>query len=78
MTGVQTCALPICFAAAVAEFGMLLRNSEFKATATYANVLLTAQKALGLDKEGYRGEFIKLVGQAQSLAGSAAINMRRR
>ena len=64
------------FAAAVAEFGMLLRNSEFKATATYANVLLTAQKALGPDKEGYRNECVKLVGQARSLAGAAAMNVR--
>ena len=64
------------FAAAVAEFGMLLRNSEFKATATYPNVLVTAQKALGPDKEGYRNEFVKLVGHARSLAGAAAMNVR--
>lgn len=49
------------FAAAVASFGMLLRDSEFKGNATYAQVLELAQSALGNDAEGYRAEFIKLV-----------------
>jgi len=62
------------FAAAVAEFGMLLRNSEFKSASTYANVLALAQKAMGTDKEGYRNEFIRLVEGARSLTNSAAMN----
>ncbi|PTX21495.1 Ca-activated chloride channel family protein [Pontibacter mucosus] len=49
------------FAAAVASFGMLLRDSEFKGNATYDQVLELAQSALGNDAEGYRAEFIKLV-----------------
>lgn len=56
------------FAAAVAEFGMLLRKSEFKADASYDNVLLLAKKAKGEDEEGYRAEFIKLVKSAEWLA----------
>ncbi|MFT3827568.1 MAG: von Willebrand factor type A domain-containing protein [Chitinophagaceae bacterium] len=55
------------FAAAVAEFGMLLRNSSFKQSASFANVLSLAKAAAGEDEEGYRGEFIKLVKSAQSL-----------
>lgn len=55
------------FAAAVAEWGLLLRNSEFKGTATYAQVLQTAQTALAKDSEGYRAEFLRLVKLAQSL-----------
>jgi Ca-activated chloride channel family protein len=56
------------FAAAVAELGMLLRNSEFRADASYDNVLKTARKAKGTDTEGYRAEFIKLAEGAQQLA----------
>ena len=58
------------FAAAVAEFGMLLRNSEFKSKASYNNVLTLARKAKGADEEGYRSEFIQLVKSAQLLAGA--------
>ncbi|WP_299759107.1 von Willebrand factor type A domain-containing protein [uncultured Pontibacter sp.] len=49
------------FAAAVASFGMLLRDSEFKGNATYAQVLELAENAVGHDEEGYRAEFIRLV-----------------
>lgn len=56
------------FAAAVAEFGMLLRSSEFKAQASYNSVLQLAKAAVSNDKEGYRKEFISLVESAQSLA----------
>lgn len=55
------------FAAAVAEYGMLLRNSEFKGQASYQQVLLLARKAKGEDTEGYRAEFIKLVEISQLL-----------
>jgi Ca-activated chloride channel family protein len=58
------------FAAAVAEFGMLLRNSEFKARASYTSVLQAAKNALVFDKEGYRKEFIHLVESAQLLASN--------
>ncbi len=56
------------FAAAVAEFGMLLRNSEFKSAASFDNVIALARKAKGTDEEGYRSEFIKLAESAQMLA----------
>lgn len=58
------------FAAAVAEFGMLLRNSEFKSSASFADVLNMASTAKGSDEEGYRSEFITLVKNAESLAKS--------
>lgn len=48
------------FAAAVAEFGMLLRESDFKQKSTYEQVIELAKGALGEDKEGYRSEFLKL------------------
>ncbi|MBS1577365.1 MAG: von Willebrand factor type A domain-containing protein [Bacteroidetes bacterium] len=56
------------FAAAVAQFGMLLRNSEFKSNSSFSNVLKLAKNAKGNDEEGYRSEFIRLVESAQSLA----------
>lgn len=59
------------FAAAVAGFGMLLRNSEFKSAASYDNVASLARKAKGKDDEGYRAEFIKLVESADAFAKKA-------
>ena len=58
------------FAAAVAEFGMLLRNSEYKSAASFNNVVNMARKAKGTDEEGYRAEFIRLAESAQMLAGT--------
>jgi Ca-activated chloride channel family protein len=49
------------FSAAVAEFGLLLRDSEFKGQANYMNVMNLAGGAIGKDTEGYRKEFIKMV-----------------
>jgi Ca-activated chloride channel family protein len=56
------------FATAVAEFGMLLRNSPFRSKATFGNVIDMARKAKGFDEEGYRAEFIRLAENAQLLA----------
>jgi Ca-activated chloride channel homolog len=58
------------FAAAVAEFGMLLRGSEFKSSASFNNVVAMAKKAKGTDEEGYRAEFIRLAESAQMLAAT--------
>ncbi|MFI5171653.1 MAG: von Willebrand factor type A domain-containing protein [Chitinophagales bacterium] len=49
------------FASAVAEFGMLLRESEFKGDATYEEVIKLANSARGADTYQYRDEFINLV-----------------
>ncbi|RYY60573.1 MAG: VWA domain-containing protein [Chitinophagaceae bacterium] len=56
------------FAAAVAEFGMLLRNSAFRSAATYPHVLSLARSARGNDAEGYRDEFRQLVEKAAKLS----------
>jgi Domain of unknown function (DUF3520)/von Willebrand factor len=55
------------FAAAVAEFGMLLRNSPGKGEATFASVLAQAQESKGSDEAGDRAGFVDLVRRAQSL-----------
>jgi Ca-activated chloride channel family protein len=55
------------FAASVAEFGLLLRNSEYKGTATYEEVIQLAQGSRGEDEFGYRAEFVALVRDASEL-----------
>jgi|TARA_R100000479_G_scaffold165038_1_gene104137 Ca-activated chloride channel family protein len=49
------------FSAAVALFGQQLRDSEFISTKNRADVIQLAQAGRGIDKEGYRAEFIRLV-----------------
>ena len=58
------------FATAVAEFGMLLRNSEFKGTSSGSSVLEMARAHRGEDRDGYRAEFIQLVRAWQTLTGN--------
>ena len=55
------------FSAAVASFGMLLRNSAFKQNASFQQVIGLAKGAKGTDANGYRQEFINLVQAAGSL-----------
>ena len=55
------------FAVSVAEFGMLLRNSEFRGQSSFNHVFKTARAAKGTDAEGYRKEFIALVRKASAL-----------
>jgi Ca-activated chloride channel family protein len=61
------------FAAAVAQFAMLLRNSAFKGNSTYEKVQQLANTTLDNDKEGYRKEFIELVKKAQRLSKDVAV-----
>jgi Ca-activated chloride channel family protein len=49
------------FAAAVAEFGMILRNSEFKGKSTLEHAIDLAGNARGEDEDGYRSEMIRLM-----------------
>lgn len=49
------------FSAAVAEFGMLLRDSEYIGDTTYEDVFTMASSAKGNDDEGYRSEMVRLV-----------------
>jgi len=56
------------FATAVAEYGLLLRNSEHKAAASFDAVIKRARQAKGDDFFGYRAEFIQLVETAQLLS----------
>ncbi len=57
------------FAAAVAAFGMVLRNSQYQGEATLAAVEEYALSGVGDDPGGYRTEFVDLVRRARQMAG---------
>ncbi len=57
------------FSAAVAQFGMLLRESEFKQSSTLENTLLLAKGAQGQDDMGYRREFIDMIRSYAAMEG---------
>ena len=61
------------FVSAVAQFGMLLRNSEFKQQASYEKTYSLAKNAIGQDTEGYRAEFLQLVRGAGKMAKNSGI-----
>ncbi|MBF0483730.1 MAG: VWA domain-containing protein [Candidatus Omnitrophica bacterium] len=57
----------MAFASAVAEFGLLLRNSMFKGAATYDQIITLAQGSIGKDEFGYRQQFVDMVKKAKNL-----------
>ncbi len=59
------------FAAAVASFGMLLRDSEYKGNSSAAQILEQVRAALGDDVGGYRAEFVQLVERWRSMGITA-------
>lgn len=58
------------FSASVAGFGMILRDSEFKGSSDYKNVIEWANGAKGQDKNGYRAEFIRLIESSRLISNS--------
>jgi Ca-activated chloride channel homolog len=58
------------FAAAVASYGMILRNSPFKGNSSYNSVLELAGQSKGADLDGYRAEFIRLVENSKKIEKS--------
>ena len=55
------------FAAAVAEFGMILRDSAHKGNGTFGAVIEWAMEGKGRDAAGYRAGFIEMARKAQTL-----------
>ena len=55
------------FASAVAAFGMILRKSPYKGSATFDSVVAIAESSQGTDPEGYRAEFLDLVRRARAI-----------
>lgn len=56
------------FSAAVAAFGMLLRESQFRGDVTCDAIVEMAEGAMGEDESGHRKEFVELVRTARGLA----------
>ncbi len=59
------------FAAAVSEFGMILRNSEFKGSATLESASRLAKSGRGEDEDGYRSELIRLIDTVKDMKAVA-------
>ncbi|TND07429.1 MAG: uncharacterized protein FD123_3279 [Bacteroidetes bacterium] len=64
------------FASAVVEFGMLLRDSQYKGESDWKKMIARAKSAKGLDDGGYRAEFIRLAETAHGLSKATASNGR--
>jgi len=59
------------FAAAVSEFGMILRNSEYKGNATLEGASGLARSSKGDDEDGYRSELIRLINTVKDMRAIA-------
>jgi len=57
------------FASSVAEYALLLKDSEYKADADFDSLIERARESRGADPEGYRSQFIQLAEMAQILYG---------
>lgn len=55
------------FSCAVAQFGMLLRDSKYKGNSNFKSIMTLAKQNKGKDDDGYRAEFIRLVEQSELL-----------
>jgi Ca-activated chloride channel family protein len=64
------------FAAAVVEFGMILRESEYKGTSTLEGAAKLAKSARGEDEDGYRSEMIRLISTVKDMRGLADNDLR--
>jgi Ca-activated chloride channel family protein len=64
------------FAAAVAEFGMILRESEFKGNSTLEGAVRLAKSAKGEDEDGYRSEMIRLISTVKDMRSLADNDIR--
>lgn len=55
------------FAAGIAAYGLTLRDSEYKGTASISMALDLVQDSLGEDKYGLRGQFVELIKKAAKI-----------
>ena len=55
------------FASAVASYGLLIRDSEYRGSTSFDKIITWAEKSKSFDPHGYRSEFIDLVKEAKKL-----------
>jgi Ca-activated chloride channel family protein len=65
------------FAAAVAEFAMLLRKSPHKGTSSFADVAALGRASRGVDLDGTREEMLRLVETSRALSGEGGTIARK-
>jgi Ca-activated chloride channel family protein len=63
----EAASLDFRFAASVAAFGMVLRDSKYKADLNFEQVARMAEASRGKDSRNYRAQFIELVRKAATL-----------
>ncbi len=66
-TSFENASLDFRFAAAVAEFGMILRDSPHKGSGSMDHAIRVIEGSRGPDRNGYREEFLRLVRKARAL-----------
>jgi len=64
------------FAAAVAEYGLLLRDSQYKQKADFDQLIDMAKSAKGDDPNGYRAEFIRIAESTKNLMKSKELAVK--
>ena len=60
----------INFAAGIAAYGLALRNSEYKGTASISMALDLVQGSLGEDRYGLRAQLVDLLKKASKIKGN--------
>ena len=63
------------FASAVAEFGLLLRDSPYKGDADYDHAFEQARQTLGSDEDGRRSELLSLIKTAKKLTAASEVSL---
>lgn len=66
-TSIENASDNLKFASAVAQFGLVLRNSRYKGEANFSNINNLAEESIGDDLKNYRKDFLSLVRKAQNL-----------
>jgi len=66
--GFQSASTELKFAAAVAEFGLILGESEHRGSANLGEVRKIASASIGRDNNGYRREFLDLVRKVENMS----------
>ena len=61
------------FASAVAEFGMVLRDSPYKGKSSLDSVIVRGERSRGVDPFGYRAEFVSLARMARDVLESGKV-----
>ncbi len=63
----MSASMDFAFQSAVVEFGLLLRDSQYRGAADLGRVIRVARASRGDDPHGYRAEFVRLAELVQTL-----------